>query len=437
LKVLVAIILTSMLAGCQVLPGTDNSGTDSQNPPSDAVDTGDLAWPEDTFDRDSEDGFVNHDGLVWDPGIPVDNGQPYDVVDDLPFDHHEPIDTTPTDLSGNDTADTEPEDIGTDPDTAADSISDTTEIETVTPECATASDCLIKTWDVYCDGHWVCEADGTCRAECGDPCGDGACKPEDGENDMNCLPDCLPECGDGHCNAAGGEDPSTCQHDCWIDTCTLQMGPTCIASDCQQEDHRAGKCKGDVDGCTCQAKYGSCVTDHDCLEFTWPIRCAGQWNCINEQCQPECGGPCGDTVCDISTGEDSTTCSADCPVRDAHCDDGTDPICDRMPPVCTEFEIFAYQENCYVCVNAATCKQWGEAGCSKDPDCKITEWCSPCGTSSCPLCDNCLPACAAHGCPTEELALCNTVRPDCGEGNIAIIRDGCWVCVDMVTCVPY
>lgn len=42
--------------------------------------------------------------------------------------------------------------------------------------------------------------------------------------------------------------------------------------------------------------------------------------------------------------------------HDPRCDDGTEPICDMVPPICGENEIFAYQDNCYRCVDPQTCE---------------------------------------------------------------------------------
>jgi len=80
--------------------------------------------------------------------------------------------------------------------------------------------------------------------------------------------------------------------------------------------------------------------------------------------------------------------------RDESCDDGTDLLCDMIPPVCAESELLAIQNNCWACVNPAACRPWGEPGCEKNEDCPAGSWCDPCGTSSCPACDNCVPACS-------------------------------------------
>jgi hypothetical protein len=79
-----------------------------------------------------------------------------------------------------------------------------------------------------------------------------------------------------------------------------------------------------------------------------------------------------------------------------HCDDGSEPTCEMPAPDCDSFEIVAYQNDCYVCVNSATCKPWGEPGCETDEDCALLGLvCDPCATSSCPECDDCLSACVS------------------------------------------
>jgi hypothetical protein len=85
----------------------------------------------------------------------------------------------------------------------------------------------------------------------------------------------------------------------------------------------------------------------------------------------------------------------DCEVgpRDDSCDDGTVPLCDMVMPACSDYEILAYQNSCYRCVNPATCLPWGQANCKEDGDCPQGFTCAPCGTSSCPFCEDCVAAC--------------------------------------------
>ncbi len=124
------------------------------------------------------------------------------------------------------------------------------------------------------------------------------------------------------------------------------------------------------------------------------------------------------------------------PVHDDRCDDGTEPLCEMVPPVCDDqWEILAYQGNCYVCVNPTTCVPWGEPGCRDDRDCDVTKRCDSCATGSCPMCLDCVAGCVPHGCPTEDEPLCNMIRPLC-DGGVAVVRDGCWVCVGLGACAP-
>jgi len=120
--------------------------------------------------------------------------------------------------------------------------------------------------------------------------------------------------------------------------------------------------------------------------------------------------------------------------RDTRCDDGTDPLCPMPEPTCGAGEVAAVQGSCWQCVNARTCRPWGEAGCADDMGCSPTERCDTCATSSCAACDDCVAACVEHGCPTETTLTCRCARPTCDPGFVAVIQEGCWVCVDLATC---
>jgi hypothetical protein len=125
---------------------------------------------------------------------------------------------------------------------------------------------------------------------------------------------------------------------------------------------------------------GSCETVNDCDVLLPPCACVEGWaecmtvDCIDGQCV---------------TGTERLPCGTPA----AECDDGTEVICNMIPPECEEtFELLAVQDGCYVCVNPATCLPWGEPGCSESSECESGH-CDPCGTSSCPVCDDCLGAC--------------------------------------------
>lgn len=72
--------------------------------------------------------------------------------------------------------------------------------------------------------------------------------------------------------------------------------------------------------------------------------------------------------------------------------------------------------------------------CSTDSDCGPADTCDPCGTSSCPGCEDCVAACVPHGCPTEPEAWCDRIRPTCDAGQVSVVEGGCWSCVSTATC---
>jgi hypothetical protein len=72
--------------------------------------------------------------------------------------------------------------------------------------------------------------------------------------------------------------------------------------------------------------------------------------------------------------------------------------------------------------------------CSGDLECDLNEYCGGC-ISSCDGCDDCRFACQPLTCASEDVLTCRCARPECGAA-VAVVRDGCWVCVDPVTCEP-
>ena len=135
----------------------------------------------------------------------------------------------------------------------------------------------------------------------------------------------------------------------------------------------------------CAKSPGDCDGIGGCLER--PDACFDLWD-------PVCGcdGETYANACEAAAAGLNILIKGAC--RDTHCDDGTDVLCDMIPPVCRDFEILVVQNNCWVCVNPATCLPWGEPECDpSNDDCPDGFTCDPCGTSSCPFCDDCLPAC--------------------------------------------
>ena len=145
-------------------------------------------------------------------------------------------------------------------------------------------------------------------------------------------------------------------------------------TDCSNDSYCA-KEPGDCDG------SGKCTRKPDACIQIWDPVCGCDGNTYGNECLAAAAGV-------------NVAFKGEC--RDTRCDDGSTVLCLMIPPVCTEHEILAIQNNCWICVNPATCRPWGEPGCLKDEDCRPGWRCDPCGTSSCPFCDDCVPACVSE-----------------------------------------
>lgn len=77
-----------------------------------------------------------------------------------------------------------------------------------------------------------------------------------------------------------------------------------------------------------------------------------------------------------------------------------------------------------------------EERCYDDDACGEGSWCDPAATTSCDGCRDRVSACRPLNCTGEAELLCDCAKPECGRYDVAIIVDGCWQCVDGVTCGP-
>ena len=249
-------------------------------------------------------------------------------------------------------------------------------------KCTPKNDPKTCSSDAECLNGQHCSSNGTCTANCtADSCEDGyecnsetkECQKTVCEKDSDCKEGFY--CENQECKTKEYEcnETSDCfnGYECKDNKCQLIGNDTCnTVDDC--DGSLTIKCAGAHWECienTCEQKCGAttCETAEDC-PGTPNINCIdAHWICKDNACVAECGGEkCGNGTCDIELGENYNNCPADC--RDDHCDDGTEPMCDMMPPNCSEGQILAYRNNCYACVNPNTCKPMPET-CRTNHDC--------------------------------------------------------------------
>jgi len=185
-------------------------------------------------------------------------------------------------------------------------------------------------------------------------------------------------CGDGACSSIGGENCSNCPSDC-----------QCYSSQCCSPSSANASSKGCVDSgettsstyicCSGSKFYGTCCSDSDC---------SSGYECSDHKCAKELY--CGDAICNISGGENCSTCPADCSCFSSYyCCHPTSSYANPSGCVTSGERI----SSTYICCSGG--KFYGT--CCSDSDCISGYECanhtcvisSYCGDGACTIDENC------------------------------------------------
>lgn len=132
----------------------------------------------------------------------------------------------------------------------------------------------------------------------------------------------------------------------------------------------------------------------------------------------------------------------------SHCDDGTAPVCTIAEPKCGPDEVLAAINGCVACVDAETCEltdpSWPAPSCEgacgdKSPGgCWCDDECADWGDCCLDYEEVCIDGDDDDdgSCDDDSVPVCFIAEPDCPEGTISAVHDGCFTCADEETCEP-
>lgn len=294
---------------------------------------------------------------------------------------------------------------------------------------AGAEDGAVRCGPATCAAGEVC-----CNASCGicAPFGEGCiaiacpftCGAEVCEPGVSaCCPGCAP--GQSMCAGPGGECPPV--------ACPP---PTSCADGSECFDGQ--ECCTSCDGTSFCAEPGTSCPDLLCP----PRECESDVDCgMGAACCSDCGGGsfCSEGPCPLCPDPD--VCRPMDAVGEGFCDLALGVVWDGASCVsisgcsCSGADCGRLHSSLEAC-EAVTAMCTSMGGCTTDLECGNASWCDPCAHGSCPACADCVQDCAPSPCATGEAPTCRLRRPECGDG-VAIVRDGCWVCVDAHSCEPF
>jgi hypothetical protein len=185
--------------------------------------------------------------------------------------------------------------------------------------CSEPSDCIEEAWELPCQGRFECVAE-ACVGICDyATCGDEACDPDNGESQASCLVDCFDECEtDRDCLSLEWTEVCVGHFNCFNGNCDeICEDFLCGDGDCKPDEGENGfNCPDD-----CGA--GGCILPADCFAYAWGDACEGHWDCnANGACLEVCeSDTCGDATCDVLDGESPKNCLTDCDGYQCEIDD--------------------------------------------------------------------------------------------------------------------
>lgn len=145
-----------------------------------------------------------------------------------------------------------------------------------------------------------------------------------------------------------------------------------------------------------------------------------------------------------------------CGCEPGKCSDGSELLCDALAPDCGVGMVPAVIDNCWECVDAETCEAGGPQSCDEwevwDEElhacCPGAVWIADCWcppgwnyTSWDELDDNgCLLGyacgCEPGTCSDGSELTCKMAEPQCSDGQVLAVINGCYQCLDAETCEP-